>query len=54
MESLGLHNKPEAEVHTGAIMLTDPKEEDKEEDDKEEDEEEEEPVNAAVEGNCCL
>jgi hypothetical protein len=27
MEYLGLHNKPEAEEHTGAIMLTGPKEE---------------------------
>jgi hypothetical protein len=27
MEYLGLHNKPEAEVYTGRIMLTGPKEE---------------------------
>jgi hypothetical protein len=32
MEYLGLYNKPEAEVHTGAIkMLTCPKEEEEEE-----------------------
>jgi hypothetical protein len=30
MEYLELHNKPEAEVHTGAIMLTGPKEEEEE------------------------
>jgi hypothetical protein len=31
MEYLGSHNKPKAEVHTGAIMLTGPREEEEEE-----------------------
>jgi hypothetical protein len=35
MESLGLHNKPKAEVHPGH-KLTGPKEEEEEEDDDEE------------------
>jgi hypothetical protein len=30
MEYLGSHNKPKAEVHTGAIMLTGPAEEEEE------------------------
>jgi hypothetical protein len=34
MEYLGSHNKPKTEVHTGAIMLMGPKEDEEEEEEK--------------------
>jgi hypothetical protein len=45
MECLGSHNKPKAEVHTVAIMLTGPTEEE-----EEEEEEGNSPLNACTRG----